>query len=345
MPILHQFEFRLALALLLGAVLGVERQIHHRSAGTRTNALVALGAALFVLIGQNFSGDASATGRVAGQVITGIGFLGAGAILREGTTVVGLTTAATVWCAAGVGMLAGLGNWYEASLGTVFVLAANVLLRPLDRLIDRMTAPKTAVAAAAPLVAPLIAPVSAPAPVLAPMNPSPSLIIVMGVSGCGKTTVDRLLAQRLGQPFYDADDYHSPANIAKMRAGIALTDADRAGWLATLAADLGRWATTGGAVLACSALKESYRQTLQAGAPAPLRWVFLDGDPALLRARLLARTDHFMQATLLHSQLATLAKPAYGLRLDVAAAPAQLVDQAVAYLQGVALNSTSGSAS
>lgn len=129
---------RLALALALGAVLGVERQLHHRAAGTRTNALVALGAALFVLLGQNLPGDAAATGRVAGQVITGIGFLGAGAILREGTTIVGLTTAATVWCAAGVGMLAGLGNWYEACLGTLFVLAANVLLRPLDRFIDRL---------------------------------------------------------------------------------------------------------------------------------------------------------------------------------------------------------------
>ena len=137
--VLQPFELRLALALVLGAVLGVERQLHHRAAGTRTNALVALGAALFVVLGQNIPGDAAATGRVAGQVITGIGFLGAGAILREGTTIVGLTTAATVWCAAGVGMLAGLGNWYEACLGTLFALAATVLLRPLDRIINRLT--------------------------------------------------------------------------------------------------------------------------------------------------------------------------------------------------------------
>ncbi|QKG51878.1 MgtC/SapB family protein [Hymenobacter sp. BRD67] len=139
--VLVQFEFRLALALVLGAVLGLERQLHHRTAGTRTNALVALGAALFVLMAQSITNDASAPGRVAGQVITGIGFLGAGAILREGTTIVGLTTAATVWCAAGIGTLAGLGSWYEACVGTLFILTANVLLRPLDSLINRFTAP------------------------------------------------------------------------------------------------------------------------------------------------------------------------------------------------------------
>lgn len=139
--VLAHFEFRLALALALGALLGVERQFHHRAAGTRTNALVALGSALFVLMAQNITHDASAPGRVAGQIITGIGFLGAGAILREGTSIVGLTTAATVWCAAGIGTLAGLGSWYEACVGTLFVLTANVMLRPLDRLINRLTAP------------------------------------------------------------------------------------------------------------------------------------------------------------------------------------------------------------
>lgn len=143
--VLQQFEFRLGLALVLGAGLGLERQLHHRAAGTRTNALVALGAALFVLMAQRISGDNSATGRVAGQIVTGIGFLGAGAILREGTTIIGLTTAATVWCAAGIGMLAGLGNWYEACVGTAFVLTANVLLCPLDTLINRFTARNTPV--------------------------------------------------------------------------------------------------------------------------------------------------------------------------------------------------------
>ncbi|MBC6989414.1 gluconokinase [Hymenobacter sp. BT491] len=141
--------------------------------------------------------------------------------------------------------------------------------------------------------------------------------IVMGVSGSGKTTVGRLLAGQLALPFYDADDFHSAANVAKMRAGTPLTDADRQGWLADLAAGITSWERAGGAVLACSALKESYRRTLQAGAQNPLRWVFLEGSAELLRARLQARQGHYMGAALLDSQLATLEPPAYALRLPL----------------------------
>ncbi|MFD1467768.1 gluconokinase [Hymenobacter caeli] len=158
------------------------------------------------------------------------------------------------------------------------------------------------------------------------------LFLVMGVSGSGKTTVGQLLAARLGRPFYDGDDFHPAANVAKMASGHPLTDEDRAGWLATLAADLGRWEQAGGAVLACSALKEAYRQTLQAGARGPLQWVFLDTDPAVLRVRLEGRTGHYMKADMLDSQLATLEKPAYGLRLTDDVPPAQLVDEIVARL-------------
>ena len=158
------------------------------------------------------------------------------------------------------------------------------------------------------------------------------LIIVMGVSGSGKTTVGQLLAARLGLPFYDGDDFHPAANVAKMAAGHPLTDEDRAGWLATLATDLGQWGAAGGAVLACSALKEAYRQTLQAGSGIPLNWVFLDTDPAVLRARLAARQGHYMKADMLDSQLATLEKPTYGLRLTDDAPPGTLVDQVVEQL-------------
>lgn len=157
------------------------------------------------------------------------------------------------------------------------------------------------------------------------------IIIVMGVSGSGKTTVGELLAQHLGLPFYDGDDFHPAANVAKMAAGHPLTDEDRAGWLATLAADLKPWEDAGGAVLACSALKESYRQTLQAGASLPLTWVFLDTDPAVLRQRLEARQGHYMKASMLESQLETLEKPTYGLHLTddvpVETLVAQIVEQ------------------
>jgi gluconokinase len=159
-----------------------------------------------------------------------------------------------------------------------------------------------------------------------------AIIIVMGVSGSGKTTVGELLAKRLSRPFYDGDDFHSAANVAKMSSGTPLTDADRHDWLATLATDFGQWEQAGGAVVACSALKESYRQTLQAGASLPLSWVFLDGDPAVLRARLEGRTNHYMKASMLESQLTTLEKPTYGLRLNIEDAPEKLVDQIVEQL-------------
>ena len=149
----------------------------------------------------------------------------------------------------------------------------------------------------------------------------------MGVSGSGKTTVGELLAQHLNLPFYDGDDFHSPANIAKMAAGHPLTDADRHEWLASLATHLGEWEQASGAVLACSALKESYRQTLQAGAHEHLRWVFLDGSYELLESRLEHREGHYMKASMLDSQLATLEKPTYGLRVALTndETPEQLV--------------------
>ncbi len=100
------------------------------------------------------------------------------------------------------------------------------------------------------------------------------IIIVMGVSGSGKSTVGEKLAQQLKLPFYDADDFHSAANIEKMSHGAPLTDDDRRGWLATLASKIAEWEAAGGAVLASSALKEKYRTTLQSQAQQPLHWVF-----------------------------------------------------------------------
>ena len=122
---------RLALALLLGCVIGFERQWHQKMAGLRTNALVALGAAGFVVFsGLVGAGDPT---RVAAQVVTGIGFLGAGVILREGVNVHGLNTAATLWCSAMVGTLAGAGQAGASLLAATFVVATNLVLRPLVR--------------------------------------------------------------------------------------------------------------------------------------------------------------------------------------------------------------------
>lgn len=148
------------------------------------------------------------------------------------------------------------------------------------------------------------------------MQESP-VYIIMGVSGSGKTTVGERLAARIHLPFHDADEFHSQANIDKMSHGIPLTDADRAGWLADMAADIHVWETKGGAILACSALKEAYRQTLQEGARQPLRWVFLDGSRVLLESRLEHRKGHYMKASMLDSQLDTLEKPTYGLCLQL----------------------------
>jgi carbohydrate kinase (thermoresistant glucokinase family) len=159
-----------------------------------------------------------------------------------------------------------------------------------------------------------------------------TVYVVMGVSGSGKTTVGRLLAERLSLPFHDADDFHSAANIAKMRGGTPLTDEDRREWLAELAAGVRQWSKTGGAVLACSALKEKYRQQFNEAATHPIRWVFLDGSEELLSERLRARKGHYMTQQMLASQLATLERPTYGLRLPLSQqlSPADLVAQIVA---------------
>ena len=118
------------IAMVLGSAIGVERQVSHHMAGLKTNTLVATGAALFMVVAASLSGDGG--GRLAGQIITGIGFLGGGVILRDGFHVRGLNTAATLWCAAAVGTLAGVGLLMQAAVGTVAVLAINVGLRPIS---------------------------------------------------------------------------------------------------------------------------------------------------------------------------------------------------------------------
>jgi len=133
---IHIFIVRLLIAVALGAIIGAERQLRQRLAGLRTNALVAAGSALFVLV-TALSDDREATARIAAQVVTGIGFLGAGVIMREGLNVRGLNTAATLWCSAAVGVLSAFGEVIEAAAGALTVLGANILLRGLTQRINR----------------------------------------------------------------------------------------------------------------------------------------------------------------------------------------------------------------
>ena len=136
----------------------------------------------------------------------------------------------------------------------------------------------------------------------------PRRIVVMGVSGCGKSTVAQALAARLRLPFVEGDGLHPPANVAAMAAGSPLTDEDRHGWLQAVARVLVQAESTG-VVVTCSALKRSYRDQLRASAPA-LQFVHLTGPQSLLAQRLQNRTGHYMPASLLQSQIDTLEPPA-----------------------------------
>lgn len=167
------------------------------------------------------------------------------------------------------------------------------------------------------------------------MSSEPLSVLVMGVSGCGKSHVGRLLAEGIGAKFIDGDDYHSPDSVAKMSRGEPLTDNDRTDWLARLAGLFRDHRERGEAlVIGCSALKRRYRDVLRGGAPT-LRIIFLHGERELLLSRLNARQDHFFRgAALLDNQLQTLEPPKNdeALRLDISEAPEQLVERAMRHL-------------
>jgi gluconokinase len=148
------------------------------------------------------------------------------------------------------------------------------------------------------------------------------IVVVMGVSGSGKSTVGKLLARELGWTFVEADDYHPAANIAKMRRGMPLDDEDRRPWLDAIRHRLEEAGARGeNVVLACSALKHSYQHYLAGFAPESVRYVYLSGSEELIRRRLAGRTGHFMNPALLHSQFETLEPPEGAVRVDVTASP------------------------
>ncbi len=147
------------------------------------------------------------------------------------------------------------------------------------------------------------------------------IYILMGVSGCGKTTVGKIFAEALGLPFYDGDDFHSGPNIAKMRRGIPLDDNDRLEWLQLLAGKIIEWDRPAGAVLACSALKKSYRSILSSGGRVPVTFILLDGSYELVSKYLKRRKGHFFPVKLLKSQFEILERPEDGITVNIDQTP------------------------
>jgi 6-phosphogluconate dehydrogenase len=166
------------------------------------------------------------------------------------------------------------------------------------------------------------------------------LVIVTGVSGTGKTTLGSLLAERLNLPFFDADHFHPAENIAKMSAGHPLNDEDRVPWLQALADQLVESEKKGGAVLACSALKNTYREKLSIS--ENLRWIHLVGSRDLIWERMLARKNHYMKAGMLDSQIATWEKPQTGFELDISGTPEELLGASLNYLKTQPMNMKMG---
>lgn len=173
-------------------------------------------------------------------------------------------------------------------------------------------------------------------PAARPAAKPPLFVVIMGVAGCGKSVVGQQIAERLALPLVEGDDFHPPGNIEKMRAGTPLTDADRADWLQRLAEEL--QARPGGAVLTCSALKRSYRDTLRRAVPA-LHFVHLSLSPHQALERVAARTDHFYPPSLVASQFEALEDPCgepHVLAVDATRHVDRLVEEATRWLVGSA---------
>jgi len=156
----------------------------------------------------------------------------------------------------------------------------------------------------------------------------------MGVSGCGKTTIGRMLAERIALPFFDADDFHPQHNIDKMKQAIALTDDDRAPWLNSLAQLISELSRGEGAVLACSALKEKYRVILAQGGKGEVLFVYLKGGMGIIQKRMKMRKGHFMQPVLLENQFDMLEEPCNAVTVSIDPGPEQICGEIINVLAG-----------
>jgi 6-phosphogluconate dehydrogenase len=157
--------------------------------------------------------------------------------------------------------------------------------------------------------------------------------VVMGVAGSGKTTVGSLLASRLGLPFYDGDQYHLPSNMDRMKNGIPLGDDDRMEWLERLADLIGGWNKSSGAVLACSALKESYRRTLSGDGSACVTFIYLKGGRETIFNRMSRREGHFFPPDLLDSQFAALEEPQHTMEFSIEMTPEEICAEIEAFIK------------
>ncbi len=159
------------------------------------------------------------------------------------------------------------------------------------------------------------------------------VLILMGPMGCGKTTIGKMLAEKLGWPFYDGDNFHPKENVEKMRAGVALTDEDRRLWLEKSREKIERWLKEKqDTILACSALKQSYREILGVDQKS-VKTVYLKGSYQLLRKRIEERQHPYMNKDLLRSQLDTLEEPQEGLIVDISATPETIVSTVIQSLK------------
>ncbi|NNJ88891.1 MAG: gluconokinase [Eudoraea sp.] len=158
------------------------------------------------------------------------------------------------------------------------------------------------------------------------MTKSKNIFVIMGVSGCGKSTIGRMLAETLSLPFFDGDDYHPEKNIQKMSKGEPLNDQDRHSWLMSLN-QLGKEHQNKGAVIACSALKEMYRDIIEKDLdPVPI-WIYLEGSYDFILKRLEQRSGHFMPANLLRSQFDALEPPTKAIRVPLKLEPKKIINE------------------